>query len=125
MPFELVHILEENYVHIKVHGDFSANQYDTIMNQVVKNDEISKHAHTLWDLREMDFTNIHKDFLTDILAHRKRYDAKRGKNTKAAIVANSDLGFGISRQYEALSFEFSQKMQIFRTIDDAKSWLNE
>lgn len=125
MPFQINHDNDQNIIFITVSKNFSADQYDSIMNQVVKDEEISRNAHTLWDLSEMDFTNVHKNFLTNILKHRKKYDAKRGKKTKAAIVANSDLGFGVSRQYEALSFEFSQKMQIFREIEDAILWLKE
>lgn len=125
MPFSIQQRYEDNLIYIKVTEKFSADQYDQIMDQVVSDTSISLHAHTLWDLTDMDFKSVHTDFLKKVITHRKKYDKKRGKNTKAAIVANSDLGFGVSRQYAALSIEFSQKMQIFRTVEDAMAWLNE
>jgi hypothetical protein len=124
MSYQIEHQHNDNTFYIQVFGQFSADQYDRIMTEVTQSDDMNVDSHTIWDLTQMDFTQVHKDFLSNIIEHRKKFDEHRGENAKAAIVATTDLGFGVSRQYEALSYEFSQKMQIFRNVDDAKKWLN-
>lgn len=42
---------------------------------------------------------------------------------RAAIVASTDLVFGVSKQYEALTDRAVREIQVFRGLEDARSWL--
>ena len=45
--------------------------------------------------------------------------------SKLALVSSTDLGFGLSRVYEAYREESSTHVQVFRLEDEAESWLLE
>jgi hypothetical protein len=45
-----------------------------------------------------------------------------GKDWKTAIVVESPLQFGFSRQYQAFADHYS-KDAIFRSLEEARSWL--
>jgi len=44
---------------------------------------------------------------------------------RAAIVASSDLVFGVSKQYKALANRKSRTIRVFRELDEAFEWLGE
>ena len=43
--------------------------------------------------------------------------------SKWAILASSDLVFGLSRMYSALTSEYEVKTLVFRTLENASDWL--
>ena len=46
-------------------------------------------------------------------------------NMIVAIVNNSDIGFGIGRMWETMVDESNWQTMIFRSIEEAESWLKE
>lgn len=46
-------------------------------------------------------------------------------SVKTAIYAPKDLTFGLSRMYEAISFESPENVRVFRDILEAEMWLKK
>lgn len=42
---------------------------------------------------------------------------------RAAIVASTDLVFGVSKQYEAFAERDGRDIRVFRDLDEARAWL--
>jgi len=78
-------------------------------------------ANTLWDLRELDFTQIDHDMENQLIAIRKLHP-ERGQ-ARIAFVVGNDLGFGMMRRYEMLSAKLPQQIRVFRDDAKAEAWL--
>ena len=75
----------------------------------------------LWDL-----TNSKVDFSREQIMELAEYSKSNlPQSIRAAIVANDDLGFGISREYEVYREEADEPLEtrVFRKYDEAFNWL--
>jgi hypothetical protein len=83
----------------------------------------------LWDARSAIVTNLKssdiENIATFISQYRDRFEER--KDGKAAIVASTDLQYGLSRIVEALYEieDFPTNLQAFRTIEEAIQWLGQ
>ena len=83
----------------------------------------------LWDARSAIVTNLKssdiESIATFISQYRDRFEER--KDGKAAIVASTDLQYGLSRIVEALYEieDFPTNLQAFRTIEEAIQWLGQ
>ena len=62
---------------------------------------------------EVDARAISSEALLETFAHTAR----------RALIAQSDVGFGLSRMYASYADSASQNVQVFRTQRDAEEWL--
>lgn len=51
-------------------------------------------------------------------------DADRLAGRRLAIVAGSDLVFGMARMYQQSAEQTAQRIGVFRTIDEGRAWLS-
>ena len=83
----------------------------------------------LWDLRNANLTNLKSSDIERIAGFIDQYGYRfeERKGGKAAVVASSDLQFGLSRVLETLYEikDFPAKLQIFRIMDEAMAWLDQ
>lgn len=83
----------------------------------------------LWDARQAELTNLKSSDVEGITAligeYAHRFDER--KTGKTAIVASSDLQFGLSRIfgtfYEIENFPI--QLKIFRDMNEALEWLDQ
>jgi hypothetical protein len=90
------------------------------------------HALTLnglWDARHAKLTNFKSSYMDSITAligqYTHRFEERKGGKT--AVVASSDLQYGLSRILGTL-YEienFPTQLKIFRIIDEAMEWLDQ
>ena len=82
--------------------------------------------NVLWDLIDTTKANLDSEKVESIAALRSNYAGTREPG-KTAIVAKSDLLFGLSRMLEVNSElqNVSYPIMVFRNLDDAYQWLNE
>ena len=78
------------------------------------------------DLRNITGKRISSDELRRIIAFIKLHKDKRGPG-KTALIAKTDLDFGLSRMSDALaeSEGVPWKIRAFRSMGDAVKWLTE
>ena len=83
----------------------------------------------LWDARSAKLTNLKSEDMERIAAligqYSHRFEERKGG--KSAVVASSDLQYGLSRILETF-FEiegFPTQLRIFRIMDEAIKWLDQ
>ena len=85
--------------------------------------------NTIWDARNAIVTNIKSSEIETIAGfigqYRNRFEER--KNGKAAIVATTDLQYGLSRILETLYERENApiKLRPFRTMEKAIQWLGQ
>jgi hypothetical protein len=96
------------------------------VNDIIYNstENILKIKYQLWDL-----TNVSEILVSnadiEVFASQDAAAAKISPNMIIAIVANSDLIYGLSRMWEAYSYSSPFESMVFRNIEDAEKWIDE
>lgn len=85
--------------------------------------------NTLWDARSAKLTNLESSDMGRITAligqYTHRFEERKGG--KSAVVASSDLQYGLSRILGTLYEveDFPTQLKIFRIKDEAVEWLDQ
>jgi hypothetical protein len=92
--------------------------------ELVVLDSAGPALHQLWDFSAADLSGMS---LEGIRTVAKLVSDRPSLNTggKIAIVASSDVGFGVCRQYEAMveCLSLSIRIHAFRSVDEARRWI--
>jgi len=120
MAIEYTYNPDNNFLIIKISGVLEWEQLKLAAEKLTTSNEFPADINTLYDLREMDFSNITTEFEEKLILFRKQLD--RG-NAKIACVVTTDVGFGMGRMYEALSDKLPQQVRVFKIFDEAQNWL--
>ena len=123
MSTDLHYDQERNILHIVLHGVFTVDEFSAILETITHAEEYPPDVPTLWDLSALDAREVDISIAEKLIGIRKRYP-ERG-STKLALVASSDLAFGLSRMYEALSTDLPQSIRVFKDRAIAEQWLQE
>ena len=107
----------------KVTGIVSKNDLLAKLDDIYSIPDFQTEMNVLWDLRNADLASFSSD---DI--HKIRdvvgYNWGTGGTSRAALVVSRDIDFGLSRMYEmSLESITTSKLQVFRDIDEALTWL--
>lgn len=83
-------------------------------------------ANTIWDFRAINGNRISSEEVGNIISFVKQ-NADRRKKGKTALVAGTDLDFGLSRIGEIYADieKLPWRIQAFRSMDAALKWLDE
>ncbi|MBN2107697.1 MAG: hypothetical protein JW832_09735 [Deltaproteobacteria bacterium] len=83
-------------------------------------------ANVLWDFRSIKGNRITTEELNKIIVFIKRRESKR-PHGKTALVARTDLDFGLSRVSQAYAdiHELPWQIRAFRSMDEALMWIEE
>ncbi len=120
MSFEFIHDSNNNILIVKINELLSIEELKKAARILFQSGDIPYDINTIYDLQEMDFSNINAEFGEKLILFRQSLN--RG-NAKIACVTSTDLGFGLGRMYEAMSDQLQQRIRIFRSMDEAKAWL--
>ena len=83
--------------------------------------------NVLWDLISASELNFRLDEVREIASYPKRVENNVRINGKTAIAAQKDLIYGLGRMFQSFS-EMNRvpfEVMIFRTIAEAKAWLED
>lgn len=106
-----------------VEGDVSAEDVLSAMDEVQAHADFRPSMNVLWDLTDADFIGGKTDQLRSVVDGIANRRDKRGTGYRVAIVAPSDVAFGVSRQYEAFADRLPFSLRVFREKDEAWQWL--
>ena len=82
-----------------------------------------KGASTIWDFRDADSSELATMDVRRIAAYMDRIRAWRGDGYKVAFVVARDADFGLARVYEGYAASFPFEIMVFRSMDEALSWV--
>ena len=120
MTIQYKYIPDEKYLLVKISGILEWEHLKITAEKITTSNEFPADVDTLYDLTEMDFSNITAEFEEKLVLFRKQLD--RG-HAKIACVVSSDVGFGMGRMYEVLSDKLPQQVRIFKKLEEAQQWL--
>jgi hypothetical protein len=108
-------------------GELNLDEIKNAIKSFWENHELTLKG--LWDVRSAKLTNIESSDIERIAVfigqYRHRFEERKGGKT--AVVASSDLQYGLSRILGTL-YEienFPTQLRIFRIIDEAMEWLDQ
>ena len=121
MRIHLEYDRDKNILFGSYSGAFTLQEFETQLAEIVSTSTFPANVPTIWDLTEMDFSQMDWDFINKLLEIRAKFPT-RG-DALIAIVAATDLTFGVSRMYASKGDSLPQTMQVFRSIEDAEAWI--
>jgi hypothetical protein len=118
-------VMKNGGILLKGKGIVSGNEIKEVNDNIYNTAEnILKIKYQLWDL-----TNVSEILVPNadiqVFANQDAAAAKINSNMIIAIVASSDLIFGLSRMWEAYSYKSPFQSMVFRNIEDAEKWIDE
>ena len=123
MPIHLYYDKKKEILNCSIDQSFSFEELESTFYTITHSAEYLPDVKTLWNIERLDLKEINKDFMNGLISIRKKFPQRR--NAKIAIIIPSDLGFGLSRMYEAFSENqgMPQSIHVFRNHADAEKWL--
>jgi len=117
----------KNLVIYTLTGELTLDDIQSTIKSFWEAHELTLNA--LWDARRAKLTNLESSDMESITAfigqYTHRFEERKGG--KSAVVASSDLQYGLSRILGTLYEikDFPTKLQIFRQMDEAMEWLDQ
>jgi hypothetical protein len=127
MPITLKVDKKRNLTIFSLTGELTMNEILGALKSFWEGRELT--LNTLWDTRNAVVTKLKSSEIGNIAGfigqYRNRFEER--KNGKAAIVATTDLQYGLSRILETLYQRENVpiKLQPFRTMEEAIQWLGQ
>lgn len=102
-------------------GDVTYEEIREVFDEWVRLPGFLPHLKALIDFRQAT-TQVSGDEVQKLAAYAHQTDALWG-DTKWAVLAPSDVIYGLSRMYSALTVDYDVKTHVFRTPEEANDWL--
>jgi hypothetical protein len=123
MRYELTKQPETGIHVVNIGGNVLPGDLIEMLKVLWQDDTYIGLAHAIWDFTESD-TNYYFEDIFKLFEFVKEAKQLRGPHT-LAVVAPHDNEFGMSRMYAMLSEVEGPKVNVFREIAPATSWLQE
>jgi len=124
MPIELKYNKKLNYLLIVAKGHPTTEEADRGMDEICNSGEMPANVNSLLDMRELLFDHIDFEYLNRFVKIRKKYDKQRGM-AKVALLSGSTLAAPLIKLFTILSRDLSQRLQVFKSVEEAELWLCE
>lgn len=122
MPISYTIVPDQKIAYIKAWGKVVVEEIMTEGTRMFAETEWENGFNILCDYREITDFNLKNEDVEQVVDQDKKHEHLFDKS-KLAIVAKSDLVFGISRMWEMLSLDSNLTKMIFRDMNDAENWL--
>jgi hypothetical protein len=122
MSLKLEYIASKHILIGTFDGELTIEMVQSAFKEIVSSSEYPPDISTIWDIRKLDLTSVDRQLMDKIIYFRQGINSIRGA-AKIALVADSELSFGLGRMYEGLSGSLAQEMSIFKSMEEAEKWL--
>jgi hypothetical protein len=123
---EMCHIVkidtEQQLARVIARGKVNVLELMAIYKELIRHDDWQAGFDILCDYRGIENFDVSTRDIDEIAEWQSSIDKKIGSG-KCAVVASRDSVFGMSRMWEMISADRSQRICVFREMDDAVSWL--
>ena len=124
MPIQLIYEHDGISIVVKGTGIVDAAEIHRCNDQIYAPDRIQQLRSQLCDFREVTRFDLSSDDM-QLLATQDKAAATQNPDLAIAIVGNDDLMFGLAKMWEVFVSEASLRANVFRTIKEARDWLEE
>lgn len=105
-------------IRARVFGEISFDDFRTTLREMLEDPDFDPSFGRLWDVREARTILSGEDVRGIAEVVRKFVGGRR-----SAVVAQTDVAYGLARMYSALVEEAGIDTQAFRDMDEAMTWL--
>lgn len=96
--------------------------FKEVLLYISKNIESWKNNNVIWDLNNFCFETLTREDIQSYIFKSKTLSEKRA-GQKTALVAESDLNYGMIRMWSLLGeYDYQFEIQAFRTLSEAEEW---
>jgi len=107
-----------------VNGELSADAVLAARHELITHPDYRPGMNELWDLSEATLSNLSATELSNLINRIQTDSDAYSGHYKVAVVVPQDFGYGVARQFQALSDEaVSFALVPFRRADEAWEWL--
>ena len=126
MPITFSMNHDDGYLEIIYKGQISDSEVLSAYKSFFGSDNGILTSNGLTDLSEADLTNFSNDAIRELADYVIRLYKNTGNTSlKIAIYAPELFPFGLSRMFQALSYETPQGVEIFKDREKAIQWLRQ
>ncbi len=114
---------DKNLTVYTVEGKVLSDEYKNAIHEFYEQGPVT--ANVLWDLTKAQLDHLESSDVL-IISQTPRPFLSAREDGKTAIIAPTDLAFGLARMYEFTSSEGEMPFdtKVFRTADEALQWLS-
>lgn len=123
MPINYRYDAEKDAIYATIEGKFTYEEFQLTLAKITETESFAPNTRILWDLRNMDFSIIDWDFSKQLVDIRAMIPKRA--NTRAALVANKTIDYGITEMHVFQSTKLPQEIMVFSDFDEAEQWLLE
>ena len=124
MSINLKFIDDKQGIYVTLEGKVTLEDFKVGASEAYSEENIQTQNYQI-----IDFTNCSSfDLSSSDMQEIARIDkeaSEKNPNIKIAIIAPTDVAFGMSRVYEAYTDETGFDTMVFRNSEDAEAWIQE
>jgi len=113
-----LHLIISTHIGTVPDGEFLQSYLD-----LYSDDKLDLSYNYLIDLRHTDSSVRSSGALAALAATVEQQYQGTGLNPKIAVIAPTDLSFGLGRMYEEFSSLINGQFSVFKSVDTALKWL--
>lgn len=122
MPISQHYDKDAKVLFVEFEGTVSDDEFEAYAREQAGQDLYPVDANELLDLRNLR-SAFKSETLKKVASHYNAHESD-SSNVRVAVVTGSNLGFGLSRQYQNLRESQSPvSIRVFRDIEEAREWL--
>ncbi|MDJ0826507.1 MAG: hypothetical protein QNJ16_13470 [Rhodobacter sp.] len=110
---------------VRVTGTMTVAEVERFIADLPAVPSLGARADTIWDLDAYDFSSATKSLFEHFIERRQSIPERA--LARLALVASSDLGFGMCRMYQLMSEAHGNvpegQINVFRDTKEATAWL--
>ena len=126
MPITYSINFDDNYLIAAYTGRISDEEMLASWKGFFKGEKWVPGLNELIDLSQADLSDITAEGLEQLINYAKTvYEKNHIHSVRIAVYAPENIHYGLARMYEALTFDSPQSANVFRSIQEAESWLKE
>ena len=114
---------DEKLVILIHQGIVTDEEFLSFYRTLYEDNRFDKSFDLLVDLRQTESASRSAEALSEFAEFIRNLFSNTNAGPKVAVVAPKDISFGLARMYEALSGDVPFEFAVFRTSDEALSWL--
>ena len=125
MNTEMVYDEDRKRLNIKAYGSATVEGFRALNTGMVEHPAWQPGVKVLCDFSALDLSNIYRQD-AEGSAEFFRSFGQKNKGVRIACVMNNELDYGMARMWATLttSHEVSFEIMVYRSIDEAVSWLH-
>lgn len=110
---------------VEVTGDLSADVYEQAMDAVLKAPSFRVGINVIYDLRNARGVFLTPEQVRTVASRARNFAPQRGTTWKAALVVSGLLEYGMGRMFEYMSEGAPYRVRVFRSMEEARTWIAE